>query len=119
MESAIGQAEQVGLRVDPAIMAVGEGDVQAVTEVGHFDDGEAGESRGKPLVDSCAKAMGAFAGDAELLGGEGDAIALRRRHRKRRQIGAHIVRRHGWRNCRRQRHGHSPRTHTTETPDAR
>ena len=81
-KSMSGQVEQIALGVDSAIVAIREGDVQPVAEIAHLDDRNARKPARKALVEPCADAMRAFAGQAQFLRGQGDAAARRCRHRK-------------------------------------
>src|ERR1700730_8945729 len=91
MKSTIGEARQGSFGVNAAVMAIGEGDIQAVAEVGHANDGDARKRLRKTAVEARAGTMRAFASRAKLVRCERDAAALRCGERKLRQIRAEFA----------------------------
>ena len=72
MKSIGGEVQKVAFGIDAAVVAVGEGDVEAIAEISHFDDGDAWKALGEAAVDTSARAMRALARDTKRLGRERD-----------------------------------------------
>jgi len=104
MKSSVGQARQVIFGVNAAVVSVGEGDIQAITQIADADDGDARKRLRKAAIEARARTMRALAGETELLRRQDDAASFRCGHRKRRQVGTELAVVHCQRCCCGHRH---------------
>src|SRR5690348_8374065 len=88
LASRFGQAEQVRLRINAAVVPVRKGDVQSVAQIADPGDGDSGKAFGEAVVEAGTGAVRAFAGQSQALRRELDLVLPRRTHYERRKIRA-------------------------------
>src|SRR4051812_32394257 len=70
------QTQQIRLRVNPPVMPIRKRDVQPIAEIADFRDRDARKLFREAAVEAGARAVGAFAGEAECFRGHAQRVAL-------------------------------------------